>query len=91
MARQKRNYDVRYGPPWHHGERQRRYYVFDAPTWLQRWWNFTDPIDREIQRWQLNIWAVFEIVAGILFRLAGIAFGLYLILPFLLDCISGIC
>ena len=95
MTHHKRNHDVRYGPPWRQGERDRRYYVFPAPAWLQRWWDLTDPIDREISRWQLNVWTFLTILVGILFRLAGIAFGLYLfvylIMPFLLDCISGIC
>ncbi len=44
MVKPKVNYEARHGAPWRHGERHRRYYVFEPPRWLARWWSFIDPI-----------------------------------------------
>ena len=87
------DYEVRYGAPWHYGERNRRYYVFAPPGWLRSWWSVSDPIDREIRRFRMTVNTFFGLVFRAIFVVMCITFFGYLflwnIIPFVIDQVSA--
>lgn len=82
-------HEIRYGAPWYHGERRRRYHVFYAPRWLQAWWDFIDPFIAIKEYCLLMIATIVGaiVVAGV--YIAMWAIGIYVygwhVLPVVID------
>lgn len=80
-----KDYEVRYDPPWRHGERDARYYVFPAPRLIQRWWRLTDPVDREIQRFQMSFGLFFDLFFSVATTIGAIYLFAVFVFPVVAD------
>lgn len=82
-------HEIRYGAPWHHGERHRRYHVFEPPRWLQAWWDFIDPIIAMKEYALLYVATVVGMIVEVVATVGIWAFGIYIygwhVLPVVID------
>lgn len=70
-------HQIRYGAPWHHGERHRRYHVFHPPKWLQTLWDIKDPIEAWLKYLQMYFSEIVGLIIGTAFLTIRAAIGIY--------------